>query len=217
MFSSSLSNSCSTFITKDFSLCQELHILSIQPLLAAFSGWLFFKERVSRSAIFGLLMCLGGMGSLVWMDRGHEGTLLGDGLALVAAFLAVAYLTVGRHVRKRIPLPSYMFLLYSQACLWAGLLAVGTHTPLGGYSPKTWWWIFLLALLPSTLGHNMVNFAVRRLPLFTVHLVILSEPIFATLLAWPILHEKPEGYRGLAALVLLAGAIIGVWGQKGGR
>jgi len=67
---------------------------------------------------------------------------------------------------------------------------VAGETPLG-YSPMTYVWMLLLALVPQLVGHSTYNWALRYMPAALVAVTTLGEPIGSTILAYFLLREAP--------------------------
>lgn len=70
-----------------------------------------------------------------------------------------------------------------------------------------------LAAGPMMLGHTGVNWALRYVRAYVANIVLLGEPVGATLIAWalPQLHEIPSLSTIAGALLIGAGIIIGSW------
>ena len=74
---------------------------------------------------------------------------------------------------------------------------------LDAWSP--WWFVLYLGLVPGVVGHGLLNWSVRRLPVHVVSLLVLLEPVGAGALAWLLLDEVPTVHEGVGAVVLLVG------------
>lgn len=78
--------------------------------------------------------------------------------------------------------------------------------------------VVVLGLLPGIVGHGLLNWAVRRVPVHVVSLAALLEPAGAARLAWLLLAEVPLARELLGALLLIAGVAVGApapldWGM----
>ena len=191
--------------------------VSTGPLWVALLSPIFLNERLSTSAFLGLGVALfGGIliafsGACAW-DHGltcsnlnqvlHGRAIWGDTLALGGAIAVTGYLIIGRHLRLKMPLLPYIFLVYSIAAI--GLLIamfVAGQTPIG-YPPITYLWLFLLALIPQIVGHSTYNWALHFLPAALVAVATLGEPIGSATLAYFLLNERPS------AIVIIGGVLI---------
>ncbi len=193
-------------------VASALLVMSIQPVWAAVLGYLFLKEAVPRKGIFAIAVALAGVALIAWGDGGRgSANLMGDGLALVSGLAAAAYLTVGRHLRERLPLLHYLFTVYAASAFFLGFAAVFAGEPMTGFDGRTWMMFGLLALFPSVLGHSLVNYAIRHMESYRVNLSILVEPVVSTILAAMLFAEIPGPWFYLGALLVLAGVVTALW------
>jgi len=146
-------------------------------------------------------------GGLTGLTFGSQ-PILGDLLALLAAFAVGAYLIIGRQLRARISILSYLTLLYSCSAVILLAAALISGHSFFGYSPTTYLMLILLALIPQLLGHSCLNLAVRSIPVTFVSVAILGEPIGATILGWLILSEIPTVNEIAGGLLILGGIFI---------
>jgi drug/metabolite transporter (DMT)-like permease len=86
--------------------------------------------------------------------------------------------------------------------------------PFLGYSPTTYLFFILLALVPQLIGHTTFNWALKYLPASMVAVTILGEPVGSTILAYFILGEGLTTWKLLGGIFILAGILIAL-GRKG--
>lgn len=190
-------------------VASSLLLMSAQPLWAALLGLLFLREVVPRRGAAGMLLALLGIAAIAWSDRSHGATnLLGDSLALLSGLAAAGYLTVGRHLRLRLPLATYLLSVYGASALFLGLGALLSGVPFTGYDGRTWAMLGLLALFPSALGHSLVNYALRHMESYRVSLSILVEPVVSSILAALLFAEIPGPAFFPGALLIFAGVFL---------
>jgi drug/metabolite transporter (DMT)-like permease len=133
---------------------------------------------------------------------------LGDLLALVGAVAAAGYLLIGRKLRARISLLSYIFMVYGMAAVvLLGIMFAAGQSPLG-YPPQTYLWLLLLALIPQLIGHSTYNWALGYLSAAYVSIALLGEPIGSTILAYFLLSETPTLFKIVGGILILAGIYV---------
>ena len=137
-----------------------------------------------------------------------EGNLLGNGLALLGAFMAAGYVISGRNLRKSINFLPYTLLVYSFASFALLLLCLLLKYPLLGYSIQSYVWMILLAIIPQILGHSTLNWALGFIPAAFVAITLLGEPVGSTILAWVFLKEVPSIVEIIGGLMILSGIIL---------
>jgi drug/metabolite transporter (DMT)-like permease len=71
-----------------------------------------------------------------------------------------------------------------------------------------------MAVFPSTLGHNLVNYAVRHMAAYRVSLALLVEPVVSIALAALLLSEIPPPLFYPGALLVFLGVGAALWGES---
>ena len=190
------------------SIMASVVLVTMQPLFVAVIARLTLRERLNRWVVAGIVV--GGAGALMLAgaDLGDAGSLAGDLMALAGAFLASVYFVIGRGARARMSTAAYGAVVYSVTALVLLALVVVTGTPVGGAPREAYLFIALLALGPQLIGHNALNWALGSLPAAVVAVVVLGEPVGATLIAAVVLDEVPRALQWAGAVVLLAGVYV---------
>lgn len=193
-------------------------IVAMQPLLGAALGFVFLGESPSRNEYFGIALATVGLiiiGGRDFASGGNE--LAGDGLALLGGLLAAAYRTVGRYLRPETSAAAYSSAVYAVAAAVLWLLVAGLRPEVSGFAGDTWTFMVLLALVPQVIGHTAFNWALARFRVVTVSIANMGEPVAATLLAIPILGERPSLAVAAGGPLIIAGVIVGLRGGAPAR
>ena len=205
------------------SIASSVVFVSTGPLWVALLSPVLLNERLSRLAVIGLgIAILGGIiiglsDACLW-DNGlrcpelaevvQGRAMWGNFLALIGAWTVSGYLIIGRKLRSKMPLIPYIFLVYGMSAIaLIVMMLVAGYSPLG-YPPKTYGWIFLMALFPQLIGHSTYNWVLRYLPAALVATVTLVEPISSAVLAYFILSEAPSTGVLLGGLLILSGIFL---------
>jgi drug/metabolite transporter (DMT)-like permease len=205
------------------SVASSVVLVTTTPLWVALLSPLVLHERAGASTYIGLVLALVG-GTVVGLSDActwqagsvvcpaaatfFGGTaFLGDALALAGAWMAAGYLLVGRKLRAKMELIPYIFVVYGMAAvlLMAFMFGLG-ESPLG-FSPITYLWLVLLALVPQLLGHSIFNWSLKYIPVSLVSVTLLGEPVGSTVLAYFILQQQP-GWAKIGGAVLI---LAGIW------
>lgn len=201
------------------SIASSTALVTTNPIWVGIASALLLRERPGKAAIAGILLTIAGSMCIFYADAGEPGTggkspLLGNLLALVGALAASGYLLLGRALRARLSLLTYVWLAYSVAAvlLWMGLLASGAG--LAGLSPTAWMFMALLAVGPQLVGHTAFNWALRRLTATFVAVSILGEPLGSALLAMLLFDEYFSSLQLAGFVVLLAGIFVAARGER---
>ncbi len=193
------------------STAASVALVATQPVFAGLLAWIFLGEGIARRAaigigIAGIGCALLAGGDLLAADRS---ALIGDGLAAAGAVTAAGYFTVGRRLRESLPLAVYLAAVNAIAALLLVAAAAVARTPVRGFAANDYLAMVLAALVPSLVGHSLLNWTVRRIPVHLVALAILGEPIGASILTWLFFGEIPPAHAALGGAVILVGIAVG--------
>lgn len=203
------------------SVASSVVLVTTTPLWVALLAPFFLGEKTPRIAFVGMVIAL--LGGIVialsdvctWLPGGiscqgkfevlGSNTLLGDFLALFGAVAAASYLMIGKHLRSKISLTPYIFLVFSASAIFLviAMLFMEGIPPI--YPGKVYLWLLLLALVPQLLGHSIFNWSLKYLPTGYVAVNLLGEPVGSTILAYFFLNETPPAVKIIGAILILAG------------
>ncbi len=191
------------------SVASSVALVTASPIFVAVASYLLFKEKITRRILTGIMISIIGAITIGYNNWILGGTSLhGSLLALSGAAAVAGYLLIGRKLRQKMGLLSYIFLTYSVAAIvlliWM-LVAGGNFT---GYSGITYLMFILLALVPQLAGHSLLNWSLRYVPATMVTIAVLGEPVGATILALAILGEIPSGFEIIGGLLILGGIAL---------
>ena len=191
------------------SIASSVVLVTAHPAFVAVISYFLWGERVNRLTIGGIVVAFIGV---IFINYGGftfgSQAILGNLLALIAGFMMGAYLIVGRQLRARIDILSYLTILYTCSAVILLVATVLSGHSLFGYSPTTYLMLVLLALVPQLIGHTSINLAVRLVPVIFVSVAILGEPVGATLLGSLILGEIPTANEIVGGLFILGGIFL---------
>jgi len=206
------------------SVASSVVLVTTTPLWVALLSPLVLGERLNRGVWAGLSLAMSG-GVLVGLsqtcqfsqsgfscamifDMGEGRALLGNFLALMAAWASAAYMLAGRRVRPHLSLSAYIFMVYGIAAFLLFVFMALNGNSLLGFSLQTYGFILLLALIPQLLGHTSFNWALRYVPATFVALALLGEPIGTTILAVIFLSESPGLGEVIGGVMILGGIYL---------
>ncbi len=191
------------------SVASSVVLVSTNPIFVALGVRFVFKESLSRTLVVATLLSGAGAALIGGGDFRISGAAFsGDLLALGGAVMASGYFLIGRRVRQRVPLSTYILTTYGTAAILLLGVALATHQRLIGFPKLTYLYLVLLALGPQLIGHSTFNWALKYLSASTVAILILGEPVASTLLAYLILGEGVTLLKGIGAAVILSGIYL---------
>lgn len=205
------------------SVASSVVLVTTTPLWVALFAPLFLRETITRAILGGMVLALAGgiiiglseacawNGGLLCGGAGQAESglgLWGNFLALAGAWMAAGYIMIGRHLRAKMSLIPYIFVVYGMAALVLIVLMLGAgQTPLG-YPLATYAWMLALAVVPQLLGHSTFNWALGYLPASLVSITLLGEPIGSIILAYFLLRESPSPLELVGGVLILAGIYL---------
>lgn len=191
-------------------------LVTSSPLFIAVLGWIFLRERLHPRTIVAIGVAVVGAVLIGLSDvRGSafENAMLGNALALLAAFLVSVYLLIGRAVRQRVSFWAYFVPLNGVAAITTTSTALAT-----GVDLTVPWPVFglcaVMALGPGLLGHGSFNYAVKFISAAILGLLTLTEPVVAAFLAWGLFGEVPTGLGAVGMSLVLSSVGIVMWRRR---
>lgn len=195
------------------SVAVSVLLVSTSPALVAVYSHFFLKERLTLRGLAGLVLALSGSLVLVWNDLSRLDDWRGALLALLGAMMVGVYIVAGRTIRQTMSLIHYVYPTYLIAAAVLGVLVLLSGSSLAGFSSRTYLFLFLLGLVPQSLGHTAYNWALGHLSATTISTLTLGEPVLATLLAWWLLGEEVGPVIIVGAILVGAGIyLVSRWG-----
>jgi len=186
------------------SIASSVVLVTTQPIFVAILGYFILRENIGITGIFCVAMAIGGSYIVAHGDFDFGADYLrGDILALLGALFAGSYLFIGRVVRPHVNLAPYITIVYTVSAIviaFLGTITGSLSLPARGID---YIYMFLMALGPTILGHNLYNYALRHLPAFPVGMSILGEPVFAIIWAIIIFAEMPSLYTFVGGIIIL--------------
>jgi drug/metabolite transporter (DMT)-like permease len=200
------------------SVAASVVLVNTQPVVVAMLSALWLREPPSRRQWLGIFIAMFGAVIVALPDfsrdaggpTAHPNAVLGDLLAIVGAITAAVYFVIGRRLRTKLDLWSYVGLVYGACFVCLLFLATVTNAPLLPQPPREIAIFLGLALGPMLLGHTGLNWALKHSPAYLVNLTLLGEPIGATIIAalLPGIHEIPGAAIFVGGAIVCAGVLL---------
>jgi drug/metabolite transporter (DMT)-like permease len=185
-------------------------LVSLEPLAVVLSAWAAFGLGPTRIEAAGILLAT--LGALVVSrGAGHgEHRLLGDMLVTGAVVLYGVYVSVARGLRAAMPGLPYAGSVYGIATL--ALLPFALYLDARHIPPPagTIAAVVALGLVPTLIGHTVVQLASRRAPPTIVALVSPGETLGSLAIGMIALGAFPSAVEGAGAALILAGATMAI-------
>jgi len=196
------------------SLPAAVALVSLEPLAVVVAAWVAFGVRPGRREQLGIALATAGA---VVVARGAgqgEHRLLGDALVLGAVVLYGAYVAFARGLREAMPTRPYAAGVYTVAAVALLPLALLFDASRPCPPASAWLGVAALGLVPTLVGHTLLQRAARRVPPSLVALVSPGETV-GSILIGAAMGRVPTLMEWTGAALVVVGASVAVTGTRG--
>ncbi len=187
-------------------------LVNVQVVIVMIAAWLIWGERPSLAQAVAVPVALAGVVFISGvLDAGAYGEdpVLGSFLAILTAGCYAGYLLLLRKGRDRQHAAGPIF----DSTVACGLTALAAGLVVGDFeampSMPMHAWLLLLALSAQVGGQVMIATALPRLPAVTTSLILLIQPVLATVIAIIVLSESPSSVQLLGVVLVIGGVLLG--------
>jgi drug/metabolite transporter (DMT)-like permease len=178
-------------------------------VFVAFGSMVFLKERPPVLMFLGATIALLGTILISFHDYSQDNiSLTGNLLALCGAVGAAGYLLAGRKLRAELETFPYVTAVYSATAVILVLLAIGSGASFFHYDLKIYLLLLAVAFIPQVIGHTSINWSLKYFSATAVSIIILWEPIGASILAIILLGERITLFKIFGGVIILCGVIL---------
>ena len=196
------------------SLAAAVSLVSLEPLAVVLAAFIAFRLKPTRLELVGLLVATAGAFVVASGAGAGEHRLTGDLIVLVAVALFGAYVASARGLRDALPATPYAAAVYGTSALVLLPVAVPLLWAAPAPSFDASAAILGLALIPTLIGHTIVQRAARDAPPALVALVCPGETLGSIAIGAAFMHATPTLREGIGAAIVLAGATLAILGQR---
>lgn len=183
-------------------------ITNLAPVMTLVAGVFLFAEKLNALKLLGLAAALSGAFLMTGGRADVGGTLEGNGLAALSMIGYALYLITVKHVRRSHGTLAIMAWssLASAVCLFTVALALGeTIFPTSVYG---WSVVIAMGLVSHVMGQGLVTFGMRETPVGLGSILLLAQPVVASIAAWVLFNEVLGALEILGAGLVLTGLVL---------
>ena len=186
-------------------------LVALEPIAVVVAAWMAFGVRPRRREIAGIAIAT--LGAAVVSSGAGQGEhrLLGDALVLAAVVIFGAYVAFARGLREALPTTPYAACVYTVAALALAPLVLVFDVRAAAIPASTWLGVAALGLVPTLVGHTLVQRAARHVSPSLVALASPGETVGAILIGAALGH-LPTPIEWTGAAIVVAGAVVTVTG-----
>ncbi len=191
-------------------------IIGLVPLAMPFFLAALIREHLTHNEVLATVIAFGAVGVLTVADLNLSAQFFwGDAICFVSMLFYALYMALGRKNRDFPSVWLYLVPLYLIAGLFCLLIAVFFVNPLQPYSAKDIWLILGLGIVPTVIGHSLINRAMRYFQGQRVSIVNMGQFVFAGLQAYFFFGEIPGTAFYIASSLLIVSVIIALQKVEG--
>lgn len=187
-------------------------IISTIPVLTPFIVFLFYKERITKLNVAGLILSFIGVLIIVFADNEQLiGNLTGIAFLFLAVISAIFYtIFVKRLTRTYKPITIIAWQNLFGVFLFLPLFLIFDLKDVVHTSPNsnTIFSLFMLGLLASSIAFIFFTYAIKNLGIIKTNLYTNLVPVFAFLFAFIALGEDITWFKMMGLLIVLLGIIL---------
>lgn len=203
-----------TYAMKTAGAANANWIMMITPVVVALLGFIFLKEKVSGSAVFGMVLSIIGvslvlaLGTVTKTSSNGFGTI-GDFLIMLSMLNWAVYIILSRFFLRGEMTPS--FILFWEI-LFSFIAATPTVWLLGAdfsaiktFSVSTWLALFFLGAFCSGYVYILWFQALKILPVVSVAIFQLFQPIAGAVVSYIMVGERFTVWFYAGGALIMAG------------
>lgn len=188
-------------------------ILAMTPLFTAVISWWGKQEHFTARGVAGLLLAFGGLALIILTGKrevAFSDTLVGD-LMMIGATICWTLYAVGA---RRLVQVYGAIKTTALTMMWGTPILLLLSAPTlaqqnwATVRPGAWLAMTFSALFAIAIAYIIWNYGVRKIGPTRTAVYSNTTPIFAMLVAWPVLGETPTPGQIAGAAVILTGIYL---------
>ena len=184
-------------------------IANLAPVWVGLLSFFILKKRSGLLFWIGTIIAICGMVVLVgYQHILHLELNAGILLAILASLFYAIYIMLTKNIMANIDLFSFMFYAMLGASLFLLLITGSMGINIVNYSLKVWLCFIGMGLLCQLGGWLTINYSLRYLESTKVSIALLSQTVFAALLAAFLLDERLAFNEIIGSVIVLSGIAV---------
>jgi drug/metabolite transporter (DMT)-like permease len=204
------------YAVQNTTIANSTLLFCLNPLFVTFFGVLQ-KQKLTWPLILALVTGIVGIAVMEWgaLSLNPE-RVLGDVLAIVAAFFFASYIVATK--KLRVVGSNYVLVFWFNVVCVVGFgiaCIVGRHEML--HYPEVSWMSFLgLAIGPSLLGHAFFSYSLKFLDAAVASCFVLLEPVLAAVTASWFFGESLS-HKTIIGFIVISAGLLNLFLHEAGR
>ena len=190
-------------------------LTNLAPIWVGLIAFLFFKNKPRRSFWIGTVFAIAGIvifiGVNVFLTLSFDrGFILG----IFSGFFYALYILLSKEVLNKMEVVSFITLSSTSSALFLLVINIVADQPLWGFTTNAWISLLIQGLVSQLLAWLLISYATKRMRATRLSLSLLSQVVFASILAWFILGEVITIEKAIGGVLILVGIAITFYEKK---
>ena len=184
-------------------------IVNMVPIVMPIFVFLLANERINKYEIIGTVLGLSGIIILGINDfRISKQSISGDIICFISMLFFAFYLALAKKNQKNQSVYLYIVPLYYIAGIFCFIVSLFFINPIKIYSFRNILFIFGLGIIPTVIGHSILNKSMQSMRSQVVSIVNLGQFIFAGIMAFFFFNETPKLIFYISVLFVISGSVL---------
>ena len=190
-------------------------LTNLAPIWVGVIAFLFFKNKPRRSFWLGTLFAISGIVIFIGIDiflslSFDRGFILG----IFSGFFYALYILLSKEVLNKMEVVSFITLSSTSSALFLLIINIVANQPLWGFSSAAWVSLLIQGLVSQLLAWLLISYATKRMRATRLSLSLLSQVVFASILAWIFIGEVITYQKAIGGTLILVGIAITFYEKK---
>ncbi|MDR6942552.1 DMT family transporter [Mucilaginibacter pocheonensis] len=184
-------------------------IANLAPVWVGLLSFVLFKKRSGMLFWAGTLIAIAGMIVLVgYQNIIHLNLNAGILLAVLASLFYATYILITKNIMENIDVFTFMFYSMLGSTVFLFVVNSVAGGAIANFSLNVWLCFVGMGLICQLGGWLTINYSLRYLESTKVAISLLSQTVFAGLLATFLLYEKLSVTEIIGSVLVLAGIAV---------
>ena len=188
------------------SATQATLLTNLSPIWVGIFSLLFLSFRPRKSFWLGTLIALIGMTVFVGVDTILNLQLdFAFFLGILSGVLYALYILVSKSVLEKLEVITFITYSMIFSTIFLFIINVAFGEQFFGFSNKAWISLFVQGIVCQLIAWLLISYSTQKMRATRVSLSLLSQAIFATILAAIFVNEKITSVQMIGSVIILAG------------
>lgn len=191
------------------SVTQATLLTNLAPIFVGIISFLFLPTKPKFNFWIGAIVAMIGMlifvGIDIFINLSFDIPFL---LGILSAIIYSIYIVLSKHVLEKAQVLPFMLINNISASIVLGIINYKTNQPFIGFSTNEWFLLISGGVFCQLLAWFLISYATKYMRATRVSLSLLSQTVFASILANIIIGETIKAQSILGGLIILLGISI---------